>query len=214
MDVGALTKKIAHLLAALIMFLTLVIMIGNLFNLDFIFTVTLLIFPFAFIWSIIMKRLRSFWKIGWPTWKQKTNTMQNFIILFFSLAFFENSINDTSYLDFIQQPILALSDHPLLVFILIQVIFIFLSMFGVHPIATMGILGSVIAVLLEFMNPVSLAIVLVTSAVATTSVSTYGLVVQITAMNLGESPYRITLINMPYALIFGGIGSIIAYLLL
>lgn len=213
-DVKTLTKKIVLLLIALILFLTFVIALGNLFNLDFIFTVTLLIFPFALSWAFIMKRVRSFWVIGWNTWKTKTNAMQNFIILFLSLAFFEASINGTTYLDFIKQPLLALSDYPLILFIFIQVIFIFLSMFGIHPIATIGILTGVVTSLLAFMNPVSLAIVLVTSAVATTSVSTYGLVVQITAMNLGDNPYRITLKNLPYALCFGGIGSFVAYLLL
>ena len=41
-----------HLLIALALFLALVIFIGNLFNLDFIFSVTILIFPFAFVWRV------------------------------------------------------------------------------------------------------------------------------------------------------------------
>jgi hypothetical protein len=209
-----LSKKIIHLLIALILFLTLVISLGNLFNLDFIFTVTILIFPFALVWSMMMKRVRSFWAIGWPTWKSKTNTMQNFVVLFISLAFFANSISGTAFLDFIQQPIIAFSDYPFIVFILIQVIFIFMSMFGVHPIATIGILSGIIATLLETMNPVSLAIVLVTGAVATLTVGAYGLVVQLTSINTGQNPYRITWLNLPYALGFGFIGTIIAYLLL
>ncbi|MGJ9460352.1 hypothetical protein [Oceanobacillus sp. CF4.6] len=169
-DRKKLTKKIIHLLVALVLFLTLVIFLGNQFNLDFIFTVTILIFPFALLWSFLIKRSRSFWAIGWNTWKMKTNTMQNFVVLFLSLSFFEVSISGTAFLDFIQQPVIAVSEYPLLVFILIQVIFIFMSMFGVHPIATIGILGGVIATLLETMNPVSLAIVLATSSVATLTV--------------------------------------------
>ncbi len=208
------TKKIIHLMFALVVFLTLVITLGNLFNLDFIFTVTILIFPFAFVWAQFMKRGRSFWIIGWKTWKQKTNTMQNFVVLFISLAFFANSISGTAFLDFIQQPVLAIINYPFLIFVVIQLIFIFMSMFGVHPIATIGILSGVIATLLETMNPTSLAIVLTTSAVSTLTVGSYGLVVQLTSMNIGQNPYRITLNNIPYALMFGGIGSIVAYLLL
>lgn len=207
-------KKVIHLMAALVLFLTLVITLGNLFNLDFIFSVTILIFPFALTWSLLMKRGRSFWAIGWPTWKDKTNTMQNFVVLFISLAFFANSINGTPFLAFIQQPILVFSDYPLLIFFIIQLVFIFMSMFGVHPIATIGILTGVIANLLETMNPISLAIVLTTSAVATLTVGSYGLVVQLTSVNIGQNPYRITLNNMPFALFYGGIGSIIAYLIL
>ena len=167
---------------------------------------TIIIFPFAFIWAQLMKRGRSFWIIGWNTWKQKTNAMQNFVVLFITLAFFANSISGTSFLEFIQQPVLAIIDYPFLIFIVIQLIFIFMSMFGVHPIATIGILSGVIATLLETMNPTSLAIVLTTSAVSTLTVGSYGLVVQLTSMNIGQNPYRSTLNNMPYAFMFGGIG--------
>lgn len=207
-------KKVIHLLIALALFLALVIFIGNLFNFDFIFSVTILIFPFAFVWASIMKRVRSFWTVGWPNWKEKTNTMQNFSVLFISLAFFANSISGTQVLEIIQRPILAFIEYPLLIFFMIQLVFIFMSMFGVHPIATIGILTGVIATLLETMNPISLAIVLTTSAVATLTVGSYGLVVQLTATNVEQNPYRITLQNMPFALMYGGIGSVLAYVLL
>ncbi|WP_085993633.1 hypothetical protein [Oceanobacillus senegalensis] len=213
-DKKKLMSKLIHLMVALVLFLTLVITLGSLLNLDFIFTVTILIFPFAAIWSLLMKRFRSFWAIGWKTWKEKTNTMQNFIVLFISLAFFANSIDGTPFLDFIQTPIIAFLDYPFVIFICIQLIFIFLSLFGVHPIATIGILSGVIATLLEFLNPVSLAIVLATSAVATLTVGSYGLIVQLTSMNTGQNPYRITMLNLPYAFTCGLVGSIVAYLLL
>ena len=213
-DYKEVGKKLVHLLISLALFLTLVIVIGSAFDLDFIFTVTILIFPFAFVWSVIMKRVRSFWTIGWPTWKEKTNTMQNFVVLFISLAFFANSIDGTAVLDFIQKPITAFSDYPLLIFFFIQLIFIGMSLIGVHPLGTIGVLTGVITLLLETINPVSLAIVIVTGAVSTLTVGAYGLVVQITSMNTGQNPYRITWTNMPFALIYGGIGSIVAYLLL
>lgn len=207
-------NKLVHLLISLALFLTLVICIGSAFNLDFIFTVTILIFPFAFVWAVFMKRLRSFWTIGWPTWKEKTNSMQNFSVLFISLAFFANSIDGTSVLDFVQKPITAFADYPLLIFFFIQIIFILMSLFGVHPLGTIGVLTGIFTLLLETLNPVSLAIVIVTGAVSTLTVGAYGLVVQITSMNTGQNPYRITWTNLPFALIYGGIGSVVAYLLL
>ncbi|RDW18613.1 hypothetical protein [Oceanobacillus chungangensis] len=213
-DRKALVKKLLHLLVALALFLMLVIFFGTLLNLDFIFTVTILILPFSFTWALIMKRIRSFWTLGWNTWKASTNTMQNFIVLFISLAFFATGINETAFLDFIQQPIIIFSDYPLLIFFMIQLIFIAMSLLGIHPIATMGILSGVVMMLLDFVNPLSVAIVLVTSSVSTVTVGSYGLIVQITTMNTGQNPYDISLRNLPYALVFGGIGSVIAYLLL
>ncbi|MGH2316404.1 hypothetical protein ACRC6Q_01485 [Planococcus sp. SE5232] len=213
-DPKMLIKKLVHLISALAIFLSLVIYLGNRFDLEFIFTVTILILPFSLLWSVLMKRVRSFWIIGWNTWKAKTNTMQNFIVLFISLSFFANSISLTSFLEVIQAPIASMSNKPLLIMITIQLLFIFLSMFGVHPVATIGILGGVISTLINFMNPISLAIVLVTSAVSTLTVGTYGLVVTLTSVNMRQSPYKITLQNLPFALLFGGIGTIIAFLLL
>ncbi|MBS4195128.1 hypothetical protein [Lederbergia citri] len=209
-----LIKRFFHLTVALGTFLLLVILCGNILKINFILSVTLLIFPFSFIWSVLLKRVRTFWIIGWNTWKQKTNNMQNFIVLFISLSFFSYSLSNTTFLDVIQKPILYVADYPLLIFFVIQFLFIFLSMFGIHPIAIIGILTGLITTLIDLFNPLSLAIVIVTSAMATLTVSTYGLIVTLTAINTKQSPYKITLVNMPYAFMFGGIGSIIAYFLL
>src|SRR5699024_677058 len=75
-------KQIAQLAIALCSFLLLVVVVGNLFDLDFILIVTLLIFPFACLWALVIGRWRSFWKIGWTKWKNSMNNMHNFIVLF------------------------------------------------------------------------------------------------------------------------------------
>ncbi|GGH74665.1 hypothetical protein GCM10010978_13760 [Compostibacillus humi] len=106
-------------------------------------------------------------------------------IIYFT-RFFANSIDGTNVLDFIQQPIIAFSDYPLIIFFFIQLVFIFMSLFGVHPIATIGVLTGVVNLLLETFNPVSLAIVIVTGAISTLPVGSYGLVVQLTSMNTGQ----------------------------
>ncbi|WP_449540374.1 hypothetical protein [Ferdinandcohnia sp. Marseille-Q9671] len=213
-NLKAVMKKIIQLVIALVLFLTLVVVIGKLFDLNFTLTVTILIFPFAFIWSILMKRRRSFWTIGWNNWKTKTNTMQNFIVLFISLSLFSSSLGDTSFLQVIQKPLAFVSEYPLLILFLIQIIFVFLSMFGVHPIATVGILTGIITPLLDVINPVSIALVMITGSVATFTVGTYGLLVTLTAMGTEQSPYRITLQNMPFAIGMGIIGTFVAYMLL
>lgn len=214
LNVKKITNKVFHLVISLNIFLTLVIVLGNLFELDFILTVTLLIFPFALLWAIFMKRVHSFWVIGWNTWKEKTNSMQNFIVLFISLSLFSNSLNDTSVLNFIQQPLLIVSEYPFILLFLLQAIFVILSMFGVHPIATVGILTGILTPLLEIINPISIAIVLITGSVATFTVGTYGLLVTLTSVSLEQSPYRITAKNMPFAIFIGIVGTLIAYLLL
>ncbi|MDQ0256713.1 hypothetical protein J2S74_004135 [Evansella vedderi] len=213
-DRKVIVRKLIHFISALVLFLILVIFLGNLFQLDFILTVTLLIFPFALLWAIFLKRGRRFWKHGWNNWKIKTNNMHNFIVLFVSLSFFAGTLDGSSFINQLQGPLLYFGDYPMVLFLIILIIFIALSMFGVHPIATIGILGGLISPLYGVLNPISVAIVFITSAVATLTVGTYGLLVTLTSMNLKENPYRITLDNLPFAFLLGGIGITVAYFLL
>src|SRR5699024_7755916 len=84
-------KKIAQLTIALCSFLLLVVVANNLFELDFILIITLLIFLFACLWALVIGRWRSFWKIGWTKWKISMNNMHNFIVLFVTLSLFTNT---------------------------------------------------------------------------------------------------------------------------
>src|SRR5690625_2411556 len=140
-----------------------------------------------------MKRMKRFWIIGSNTWIEKTNTMQNFIVLFISLSFFSNSLNNTNFLEIIEKPLSIFIEYPFFILFFIQVLFLFFSLFGIHPIATVGILTSVITPLLTIFNPVSIALALVAGSSATFTMGTYGLLVTLTSMNTGQNPYRITL---------------------
>ncbi|MCM3713889.1 hypothetical protein M3202_07310 [Alkalihalobacillus oceani] len=209
-----LVGQIVKLFLALSVFLVAVVTIGNVFQLNFILSVTLVILPFSFIWSILLKRWNSFITIGWRTWKVRTNHMQNFVVLFLSLAFFSSALNETPFLHYIQQPFFAASEYPLLILILIQLTYLVLSMIGVHPIATIGILVEVLQPLYDIMNPLSIGMVLITGALPTAAVGVYGVTVTMTSMITKQNPYRVTWANLPFALVYGGMGVLLGYLLL
>lgn len=200
-------SKLLHLVLALTTFLLLVIIFGNIFDLDFILIVTLIVFPFACIWALVMRRWKSFWIIGWNRWRNSVNNMHNFIVLFITLALFTNSLNASLALSIIEEPIHYVSDYPLLILIMIQSMFVILSMFGVHPIATAGILSGISSMLMEVLSPMSLAISIIIGGVSTVPIGTYGLVVTITSMSLKQSPYYITYYNLIYSFIFSWIAS-------
>ncbi|MDX8045240.1 hypothetical protein SH601_04490 [Gracilibacillus sp. S3-1-1] len=207
-------SKIWQLVIALSTFLLLVITIGKLFDLAFILTVTLLVFPFACLWALAIGRRKSFWIIGWNRWKSSMNNMGNFIVLFVTLALFTNTLNASPALSLLQEPILLVADYPILILIMIQLLFVILSMFGVHPIATMGILGGISTMLMDILSPLSLAVSLIIGGVSTVPIGTYGLVVTITSMSLKQSPYYITYYNLIYSFVFGGLGILLAYFLI
>ncbi|MEI3607667.1 hypothetical protein SPD48_18445 [Pseudogracilibacillus sp. SE30717A] len=207
-------KKISGLIGALVLFLVIIVVAGYFDKIDFIMTITLLILPFTFLWAIAIKRLRRFTVVGWNAWKNSTNGMHNFIVLFVSLALFSSAITDSDASTFIHGFIMKFSDSPLLLMIAIQLFILMMSLFGVHSIASIGILSGLMVPLMEIIEPISLALILIISSVSTFAVSTYGLLVTITSFNTEQNPYRITFDNIAFTLICGSLGTILAYLLM
>ncbi|WP_058308964.1 hypothetical protein [Gracilibacillus massiliensis] len=207
-------SKIIQLSIALSSFLAFVILLGNLLDIDFILIVTLLVFPFACVWALVMKRWKSFWVIGTTRWKNSMNNMHNFIVLFVTLALFTNTLNESPALMIAQEPIILFADYPIVILIMIQLLFVCLSMFGVHPVATIGILSGISSLLMDVLSPMSLAVILIIGGVSTVPIGTYGLVVTIISMSLKQSPYYITYYNLIYSFVFGWIGILLAYLLI
>lgn len=207
-------KKTIGLLSALILFLTIIVLAGNIEQLDFIMTITLLIVPFTFLWAIAIKRLHRFTVVGWHAWKNSTNAMHNFIVLFVSLALFSSAITASDASTYIHEFILKFSETPLLLMFMIQLFILMMSLFGVHSIASIGILTGLIGPLMEIIDPISLAIILITSSVSTFAVSTYGLLITITSFHTEQNPYRITFDNIIFTLFFGSLGTLLAYLLM
>lgn len=206
--------KIIELFAALSVFLMAVLLIGNWTGFNFILTVTLVLIPFSMCWAFVIQRWHTFRIVGWSMWKQRTTNMQNFVVLFLALGLFSSSLNETPVLTLMQTPFEAASGFPLAILLLIQFTYLGLSMVGVHPIATIGILMEILPPLYETMNPLSIGIVLITGGLATATVGTFGITVTMTAQNTMQNPYKITYRNMPFALLYGGMGTLIAYLLL
>ncbi|RKQ28434.1 hypothetical protein [Oceanobacillus halophilus] len=207
-------RKIIQLFIALVLFLTTILIVSNLFNLNFIITVTLVIIPFSIIWAFLIKKMQSFKLLGYKLWKRQTNNMQNFIVLFTTLAFFSNSLNATPFLEVVQKPFMLFTENPLVVFLFIMLTYFFMALLGIHPIGVTGVLVEVLAPIFTIFNPLSIAIVLIVSALATSGSSSYGVAVTLTAMNTHQNPYKITLRNLIFTFTFGFIGIFVAMLIL
>lgn len=214
LPLGTIIKEIIKLFIALLLFLATILVVSDLFYLNFILTVTLVILPFSTIWAILIKKWDEFRSHGFRVWKEQTNRMQNFVILFISLAFFSNSLSATPMLTIVQRPFLIFEDYPIVILLLILVTYFVMAMIGVHPIGTIGILLEVLTPLFAFLNPVGIGVVLIVAALATSSSGTYGITVTMTSMNTQQNPYRITMTNLPFTLMLGLIGIFVALLLI
>lgn len=207
-------QQALKMLFALLLFLITILLTSHFFKLNFILTVTLVIIPFSIAWSLAIRKWHEFKALGYKLWKEQTNGMQNFTLLFISLALFSNSLNETSILGVVQQPFLAFGEQPVIILTLILFTYFVMALIGVHPIATIGILLEVLTPLFATINPLSIGIVLIVAALATSSSASYGITVTMTSMNLNENPYKVTLRNLPFTFLLGGVGIVLGLLVL
>ncbi|WP_101845230.1 hypothetical protein [Halobacillus sp. Marseille-P3879] len=206
--------KMLKLMMILGLFLAAVMITSQWFQLSFILAVTLVIFPFSLVWAFFMKKVFLFLRIGYKTWRQKTNHLQNFVVLFISLSFFSKSLNQTEALTWIQYPFTTFKEYPVIILGLILFTYIGMGLLGVHPIATIGVLLEILQPFFEVFNPMGIGVMLIVGALATASSGTYGIVVTMTSVNTQQNPYAITLTNLPFTLIFGFIGIVVSYFLI
>jgi hypothetical protein len=206
--------KIASLFFVLVLFITLITIVRREFQLNFMTAVTLVIPPFTFLWAIAIRRLPKFLSYGLGKWKQRVTGMHNFFLLFLSLGFFISILQESGYIAIFQKPLMAIQDYPMLLFILIQVLFLGLAMIGFHPLVTISMIGEIVQPVLPAINPLSMSIVLITSALSTVMAGPYNITVSLVSDILSRNPYRISMWNIGFAFLFSSFGTIIAVLLL
>ncbi|WP_408008342.1 hypothetical protein ACJROX_27370 [Pseudalkalibacillus sp. A8] len=203
------------LFGALFLFISIGYMLSKGFHIDFFDAVILCIVPFSLVWSLLIGRFRSFLTYNYLAWPRHIASMQNFMILFLSIGFFGSMLQETDLIPEAQQALLGgFTTVPLVLFLILQMVSLLAAMIGIHPLVTLSLMGMFIQPLLDTLNPLSLAIVLLTSNLANDSSGTFNTTVTLMSDMTGENPYRITARNLLFALLYGWVGIALAYLLL
>ncbi|MGN7298093.1 hypothetical protein [Ferdinandcohnia sp. SAFN-114] len=213
-DKKLLRKAFSKLFIVLCLFLSTIVTVNHFFELNFILSVSLVIFPFAFVWSIFMRITPLFLKGGWRSWKAYNNGMQNLVTLFLALSFFSNGFNNTNFPNLLQSIVNQISNFALLIFIFITVVYFVFAMIGVHPIATIAVLLEILQPLFNVINPLSIGIVLIVSSLSISASAPYGISATLTAQQLRVSPYQITRQNFLFSVLMSVVGIMIALFLL
>ncbi|GIQ69517.1 hypothetical protein DUZ99_18500 [Xylanibacillus composti] len=208
-------RPLAILFAVLFLFIFSGYSLSRVLHTDFFDAVILLIIPFTLIWSLLIGRFKRFVAYNRLAWSRHLGSMQNFVLLFVSLGVFSAMVQQTDWIVTAQEALLGkLAAMPLVLFLLMQMVSLTAALLGLHPLVTLSLMGVFIQPLLTVLNPVSLAIVLLTANLANDSSGTFNTTVTLMSEQTGENPYRITARNIGYALVYGWAGVALGYLLL
>ena len=207
-------RRIGSLLFYLAMFIGSVVVVTRVLHISFLAAVTLVIVPYSVLWAVSINRIRVYLRYSIPMWKTRTLSLKSYMVLFLSVGLFTGVLNETSLIGYVQGPIARFAETPILLFLLIQCLFLGLAMIGFHPLVTISILGGILQPVVGFIDPISMAIVLISSGLSTVMAGPYNITVSLTANLLNVSPYTISWWNLAFAFLFSGMGSLLALLLL
>ncbi|PTX47509.1 hypothetical protein C8P63_1516 [Melghirimyces profundicolus] len=206
--------KLFQLIAALAVLIGTSIALSRWLAIDFFAAVTLLILPYCLVWALLIHRGRAYWKYSLLAWKKQVPELNNLALLFLSLGFFNRMVEETAVLEFLRGPLVSLAETPVILFVLIQLSSVLLALVGFHPLVTLGLQGVLLQPLLDTIDPLSLAVLLLTANIASDASGTYNTTVALMSQLTGEPPYRITRWNIGFALLYSSVGTALALLLL
>ncbi|MGP4070995.1 hypothetical protein ACTWQB_00400 [Piscibacillus sp. B03] len=207
-------RHLVSLVVFLVLFIATAAMTHLATDLDFFESIILVIIPYTFLWAIVTKKYRTFTRYNQKVWGEHIWSMQNFMVLLLPIGLFNEVISETPLLDQAMESFAWLEQAPLLLFIFIQLSSMVLAFFGFHPLVTLSLQGLFVTPFLDTINPLSISVVMIVSVIANDMTGTFNIPITMLNQYFKRNPYQLTLWNIGYALTFGGIAVLIAWLLL
>lgn len=204
-------KKVAQMLGMLIIFVLIVSWIQQTLEKGFLFSVVLLLIPFSILWSVMIKKTKSYLRVTIPYWKQRTKGLADYFFMFLSAGLFVGVLSISGLLSFLQPIIQEASETPILLYLLIAGYYLFTSFIGFHPLISLTLLAEFLVPILPHVATLPLAVVLITCGLATVMYSPFNLSVSLMANELRVNPFRITGWNVGFAVCFMLISIAVAF---
>ncbi|RKD75158.1 hypothetical protein ATL39_0855 [Sinobaca qinghaiensis] len=204
-------RKTAQMMGMLCVLVLTATLFEYLFEKGFLFSVVISIVPIAFIWALLINRRRRYLNIAVPVFKERTFFLSNYFFMFLSAGFFVEMLSASPFIAYLEAVFLTNTEHELLLFGLIGLYFILASFSGFHPLVSIALLGEVLSPVLADISSISLALVLITSSLATAIYSPYNLSVSLLAGQMNLVPFQLSFWNLPFSLYFIGSSILIAY---
>jgi hypothetical protein len=207
-------SKFASLFAGLALLITSAHLLQTLLNISFFEAMTFVLLPFSAAWALALGRFRRFAAATRIQWKRGLADLPNLIVLFLSFGLFNKTITETPLLSILSGPVQVIAEQPLFLYLFILAVGLILPVLGIHPYVTMGLFGVVLQPVLDHINPVSVAVVLITSCVTSSVIGAFSTTLTLQSGLLNINPYRITWWNFGFAVVFGLTGVAVGLMLL
>lgn len=208
-DNGA--KHPLHIAAAIISFNGLVLLFEELTSISFLILVTVMVIPFAYVWSVLIGRGRLFLRTAREKLPQQLLRMQDQFFVYLSAGFMITAIRTTGAGSVINEGIAAFKDAIGSDIFLLCIPFIpfLLAFVGLHPAVGLALAAESLDPAVLGLSPQLTAIAMLTGASAAFLMGPYNATAGMMAGLVNRSPYRISNWNAPYTAAYLGLSLLL-----
>ncbi|GAF20793.1 hypothetical protein JCM19047_450 [Bacillus sp. JCM 19047] len=204
-----LRKKLLELGFAITCFIVILLTLNTLIPQSFLFSVTVLIIPFTFLWAFFIKKGNRFLLLSSAYVKGNTTQLHGLFFLFLAAGFFVEVFPYTTLFD--QMDLFfsyVYETGPILLFYLLIALCIFsFALIGFHPLISIAIFSPFLAEAMV-VHPYGVSVLLIGVGLSTVMIGPFNITPTILAMQLQANPYSIIQKNLLFA--FGYLLFIVA----
>lgn len=206
-------KRIFQILLAIIIFIVFVSVGESLLPYSFLTLVSLLVIPFSFAWSMILKKGKEFGGAFQKHFQSFSNNMKDQFFLFLSAGFFISAIKISHSNELVNVWIVDLigaigANFFLILLPLIPLAFAFL---GFHPAVTLALMAETLNPDITHISAHILTVAMLSGAASAFLIGPYNATIGLMSSIVKQSSYKVSNWNMPFTGVY--IGCTIIYLL-
>jgi hypothetical protein len=198
------SKRLIHILIAVLLLNCVIVLFDLVFSLSFLFLVSILVIPFSFIWSLLLKKGKSYFTGLKEHFRTHLPKMKDQFFLFLSAGFFISTISisgaDKTVNTYLGGVIDLIGVNIFLV--LLPFIPVMLAFIGIHPAVVFALIAEAINPSLLDLSPIVLTIAMLGGAVPAFLMGPYNATVGVMSNIINTSPFKISNWNFQFTYLY------------
>lgn len=207
-------SRVLQILLAIIIFIVVISILESYFSYSFLILVSLLVVPFSFTWSILLKRGKEFLAQLIDHFQSFTISMKDQFFIFLSAGFLISTIQVSHTDELLNNWILKIINVMGAEFfiILLPLIPLILAFVGLHPAVSLSLMAGALNPSMLGISPHILTVAMLAGAVSAFLVGPYNATIGLMSNIIKESSFKVSNWNLTFTGLY--IGSAMVYLIL
>ncbi|TGA99870.1 hypothetical protein E4665_02675 [Sporolactobacillus shoreae] len=201
---GGRPARLFHILAAIILLNALITLLDHFFSFSFLFLVSLIVIPFAFLWCILIGQGKPFFPGVVRHFQTYIPKMQNQFFIFLSAGFFITALNVSGADTVVTQWVNTLIHFSgiRIFLILLPLIPFALAFIGLHPAIGLALISAALHSDLLNKSPIVVTVAMLGGAIPAFLMGPYNATLGMMSSIINEKPIKLSNWNFPFTCLY------------